>query len=53
MNTINENIEPNTHILIEVDRPEENTGAPKSTGWFDRFEDWINFLKDVVKILAE
>ena len=53
MNTMDEKMETNTHILIEVDRPEKNMGSTSSTGWLDRFEDWINFLKDVVKILAE
>ena len=53
MNTINEKVESNTNLLIEVDRPEGNIGSTRGTGWFDRFEDWINFLKDVVKILTE
>jgi hypothetical protein len=53
MNTISDKIEPNTDLLIEVDRPEGDIGSTQSTGWLDRFEDWINFLKDVVKILAE
>lgn len=53
MNTINEKVEPNTDLRIEVDRPAGNIGSTRNTGWFDRFEDWINFLKDVVKILAE
>jgi|RhiMetdeSRZDD1v2_1073273.scaffolds.fasta_scaffold02911_13 hypothetical protein len=53
MNAINEKVEPTADLLIEVDRPEGNLGSTSSTGWFDRFEDWINFLKDVVKILAE
>jgi hypothetical protein len=53
MNTLDEKMEPNTHVLIEVNRPEENTGSTRITGWIDRFEDWINVLKDVVKILAE
>ena len=53
MNTIDEKVELNPDLLIEVHRPEENIGSPSSTGLLDRFEDWINFLKDVVKILAE
>jgi len=53
MNTINEKIEPNTDLLIKVDRPEENISSTSRTDWLDRFEDWINFLKDIVKILAE
>lgn len=53
MNTINETIEPNTDLLIKVDQPNKNMGSTSRTGWLDRFEDWINFLKDIVKILAE
>jgi len=54
MNTIDEKkVELNTDLLIEVHRPEENIGSTSSTGLLDRFEDWINFLKDVVKILTE
>jgi hypothetical protein len=53
MNTIDEKVELNTDLLIEVHRPDENIGSTSRTGLLDRFEDWINFLKDVVKILAE
>jgi hypothetical protein len=53
MNTINEKVEPNTALRIEVDRSEGNTSSISHTGWLDRFEEWISFLKDVVKILAE
>ena len=53
MDTINEKVEPNTGLLLEVDRPEGNIGSTGRTGWLDRFQEWINFLKDVVKILAE
>jgi hypothetical protein len=53
MNTINETIELNADLLIEVDQPKGNQGPIRSTSWLDRFEDWLNFLKDVVKILAE
>jgi len=53
MDTISEKVEPNTGLRVEVDRPEGNTGSTRSTSWLDRFEDWIDFLKDVVKILAE
>lgn len=53
MNAINEKIKLDADLLIKVDQPEGNKGPISSTGWLDRFEDWINFLKDVVKILAE
>jgi hypothetical protein len=53
MNTINEKVEPNTDLRIEVDRPEGDIGSTNHTGWLDRFEDLVNFLKDIVKILAE
>jgi hypothetical protein len=53
MNTINEEVESNADLRIEVDQPVGNTGSTSSTGWLDRLEDWVNFLKDVVKILAE
>ena len=53
MNTIKEKIEPNTDVRIKVDRPQKNIGSTGRIGWLDRFEEWINFLKDVVKILAE
>ena len=53
MDTINEKVGPITDLRIEVDRPDENTSSNSRTGWLDRFEEWINFLKDVVKILAE
>ena len=53
MNTITEKIDPNTDLLIKVDQPEENIGSTSRPGWLDRFEDWINFLKDVLKILTE
>jgi hypothetical protein len=55
METINEKVEPNTGLLLEVDRPKGNIGSTStsSTGWSDRFEDWINFLKDVLKILTD
>lgn len=53
MNTIDEKIELNTDLLIEVHRPEENIGSTISTSLLDRFEDWINFLKDALKILTE
>jgi hypothetical protein len=53
MNTINENVETKTDLRIEVDVPEGNTGSTSRTGWLDRFEDLVSFLKDVVKILAE
>ena len=46
-------VEPNADLRIEVDRLEGNTGSTSRTGWLDRFEEWINFLKDVVKILVE
>jgi hypothetical protein len=53
MNTIDENVESSADFRIEVDRPKDNIVSTKSTGWLDRFEDLVNFLKDVVKILAE
>jgi hypothetical protein len=53
MDTINEKGESNADLRIEVDQSGGNIGSTNSTGWLDRFEDWINFLKDVVKILAE
>jgi hypothetical protein len=53
MNTINEKVEPPADLLIEVDLPEENMGSASGTSRLDMFEDWLNFLKDVVKILAE
>ena len=53
MNLINEKVESNTDLPIQVDRSKANMGSTSGTGWFDRFKDWINFLKDVVKILAE
>ena len=53
MNTINELIEPNADLRIEVDKLEANTGSTRRPGWLDRFEEWLNFLRDVVKILTE
>ena len=53
MDTINEKVEPNTGLLLEVNRAEANIVSTSSTGWVDRINDWISFLKDVVKILAE
>jgi hypothetical protein len=53
MNTINETVEPNANLRVEVDQSEGNIGSGNRTGWLDKFEDWVNFLKDVVKILAE
>ena len=53
MDTINEKVEPNADLQIEVDRPEGNTGSTSRTGWLEKLKDWIKFLKDVVKILAE
>jgi hypothetical protein len=53
MNTINEKVKPNANLRIEVDRPGRNTGSNSSPSWLDRLEDWVSFLKDVLKILAE
>ena len=53
MNTINEKEEPNADLLIEFDQPDENIALTRNTSWFDRFKDLVNFLKDVVDILAE
>lgn len=53
MNTINEKVESSADLLIEVDLPEANMDSASGTSWLDMFEDWLNFLKDVVKILAE
>ena len=53
MNTIDEKVKLNTDLLIEIHRPEEDIGSTASTGLLERFEDWINFLKDVMKILTE
>ena len=53
MNTINEKVEPNIGLPIEVDQLGGNLDSSSNTGWLDRIEDWVNFLKDVVKILAE
>lgn len=53
MNTINETVEAKADLRIEVDRLEENTGSTGRTAWLDRLKEWIDFLKDVVKILAE
>ena len=52
-NTINEKVEPKADLRREVDRPDGNLGSTHRTGWLDRFEDWINFIRDVVKILTE
>jgi hypothetical protein len=53
MNTINEKVEPNADLRIEVSQSGRNLGSATSTGSLDRIEDWVNFIKDVVKILAE
>jgi hypothetical protein len=53
MDTINDKVQPITDFRIEVDRPEGKTGSTSRAGWLDRFDEWINFLRDVVKILAE
>jgi hypothetical protein len=53
MDPINENVEPNAQLLSEVDRPNKNIDSTTTTGWAARLEDWVNFLKDAVKILAE
>ena len=53
MNTIDEKVKLNTDLLLAVHQPEENTGSTSSTSLSDRFEDWINFLRDVLKILTE
>jgi hypothetical protein len=50
---INEKVEPNTGLRPEVNRAEANTVSTSRPGWLDRFEEWISFLRDVVKILAE
>ena len=53
MNATNENVEPNAVLLIEVDRTVRNTGSTNNIGWLSRLEEWINFLKDALKILTE
>jgi hypothetical protein len=50
---INEKVEPNTGLRPEVNRAEANRVSTSRPGWLDRFEEWISFLRDVVKILAE
>ena len=52
MDTVNEKVQPITDLRIEVDRPEGNTGPTSRIGWLDRFEEWIDFLKDALKILT-
>jgi hypothetical protein len=53
MNTMNEKVKPNAGLRIEVDRPGGITGSSSRPGWLDRLEDWVNFLRDVLKILTE
>ncbi len=53
MNTTNEKVERNADSLREINRHEENQGSTRNTSWLDKLEDWVNFLRDVVKILAE
>jgi hypothetical protein len=53
MNTINEKVEPTAYLRSEVDQSEENVGSTSGTSWLDRLEEWVNFFRDVVKILAE
>ena len=53
MNTINGKVEPKADFRREVDRPDGNIGSTHRTGWLDRFKDWIDFIRDVVKILTE
>ena len=53
MDTINEKLEPNTGLRPEVNRAEANRVSTSRTAWLDRLNEWISFLRDVVKILAE
>ena len=53
MNTINKKVEPNTDVRIEIDRPVETIGSTNITNWSDRLEEWINFLKDAMRILTQ
>ena len=53
MNTIDEKVELNTDLLLVVHRPEEKIDSTTTTSLADRLEDWINFLRDIFKILTE
>jgi len=52
METISEKVEPIADFQMEVDPPEGKTGSTSRPGWLDRFDEWISFLKDALKILT-